>query len=142
MKFKEVTNTPQLKDAYKVRSAVFVEEQGVSAELERDVLDQASYHFVGYLDDQPVAAGRLRIIDDYGKFERICVLQDFRGLSLGKDLVLAMEYALVEKGIHTVKLNAQTHAEYFYQRLGYQTISTIFLDANMPHITMKKELLT
>ncbi|WP_112180170.1 MULTISPECIES: GNAT family N-acetyltransferase [Paraliobacillus] len=141
MNIKDVTNnSEQLKDAYTVRQEVFVEEQGVPKELEHDDLDQAAYHFVGYIDDKPVAAGRLRIMNDYGKFERICVLKSFRGKALGKDLMRAMESTLVNKSIYTAKLNAQTHAERFYQALGYRTVSDIFLDANMPHVTMEKEL--
>lgn len=142
MDIKDVTNnSKQLEDAYKVRQQVFVEEQGVPKELELDHLDQEAYHFVGYIEDKPVAAGRLRIVNNYGKFERICVLKSFRGQSLGKELMRAMESKLVNASIHIAKLNAQTHAERFYQGLGYSTVSDIFLDANMPHITMEKELI-
>lgn len=142
MKTVQALNEKQLKDAYTIRNHVFVIGQGVPAELERDELDKVALHFVGYLNDEPVAAGRMRIVDKYGKFERICVLEDYRGKSLGKKLMLAMEQALIERGIYVAKLNAQTHAESFYQALGYQTISDIFLDADMPHVTMKKRLTT
>jgi len=141
MKIVQALHDKELQDAYKVRQHVFVEGQGVPAELERDHLDVEAHHFVGYLGNQPVAAGRVRIVDDYGKFERICVLESHRGKYLGKELMLAMEQALVEKTIHTAKLNAQTHAESFYQAIGYQTVSNTFLDAGMPHVTMEKKLI-
>ncbi|GGM24612.1 N-acetyltransferase [Paraliobacillus quinghaiensis] len=141
MKIVQALNDKELQDAYTVRHHVFVEGQGVPAELERDDLDVEAHHFVGYLDNKPVAAGRVRIVDHYGKFERICVLEAYRGKSLGKELMLAIEEALVAKDIRRAKLNAQTHAESFYQALGYQTISNTFLDAGMPHVTMEKKLI-
>ena len=42
-----------------VRTAVFIEEQGVPAEIERDAHDADSIHALGLLDGQPVATGRL-----------------------------------------------------------------------------------
>jgi predicted GNAT family N-acyltransferase len=49
------------------------------------------------------------------------------------------EYAK-SKGISTLKLNAQTHAIPFYSQLGYETVSEEFMDAGIPHKTMKKSI--
>lgn len=51
-----------------------------------------------------------------------------------------MEKAIAQKGYQKAKLNAQTHAEDFYKKLEYKTVSGEFLDAGIPHITMVKEL--
>ncbi|WP_156288901.1 GNAT family N-acetyltransferase [Oceanobacillus salinisoli] len=139
MKIKVVETQEELEQAYQVRMVVFVEEQKVPEEEELDEHDQTATHFVGYDDDKAVAASRLRFVDEYGKLERICVLKEARGKSFGKELILAMEEFIKDKGYNKAKLNAQTHAEEFYAKLGYETVSGEFMDAGIPHVTMIKE---
>ncbi|UFU00593.1 GNAT family N-acetyltransferase [Radiobacillus kanasensis] len=127
-------------DAYSVRTQVFVEEQNVPPELEIDDLEDVAIHFLGYENGLPVAASRLRLVEDYGKLERICVLKEYRGKSFGKDIISRMESYIRDQGLQKSKLNAQTHAEGFYQSIGYNTISGTFMDAGIPHVTMIKEL--
>ncbi|WP_047982360.1 GNAT family N-acetyltransferase [Ornithinibacillus contaminans] len=130
-----------IQQAFQVRTTVFVEEQHVPAEEELDEHDKSAIHFVGFEGDQPIAASRLRFVESYGKLERICVLHEFRGKSYGKEIILAMEEVIKENGYTKAKLNAQTHAETFYQKLGYETVSGEFMDAGIPHVTMIKQQL-
>ncbi|WP_085992698.1 GNAT family N-acetyltransferase [Oceanobacillus senegalensis] len=139
MNVKIVETQEELEDAYHVRMVVFVNEQKVPAEEELDEYDKVATHFIGYEDNQAIAASRLRFVEEYGKLERICVLKDYRGKSYGKQLILAMEDVIKEKGYKKSKLNAQIHAEDFYKKLGYETVSREFMDAGIPHITMIKE---
>ncbi|SIS47951.1 GNAT family N-acetyltransferase [Salimicrobium flavidum] len=138
MEVRIVKTDQEKQDAYSVRRKVFMEEQGVTEEEEHDGLDEVAVHFVGYEEDKPVAAARLRVMDDYGKLERICVLEEYRGSSFGKQIILEMEEHVQKEGRDQSKLNAQTRAEGFYQSLGYETISGEFMDANIPHVTMEK----
>lgn len=140
MNTKIVNTKEELEHAYKVRMNVFVEEQNVPSEEELDELDASATHFITYDDMLPIAASRLRFVDEYGKLERICVLKDYRGKSYGKQIILEMEKVIAAKGYKKAKLNAQTHAENFYRKLGYQTVSGEFLDAGIPHVTMIKEM--
>ncbi|MFD2045372.1 GNAT family N-acetyltransferase [Ornithinibacillus salinisoli] len=140
MKVKIVETNLEKEHAFHVRTIVFVEEQNVSPEEELDQHDAEAIHFIGYEENQPIAASRLRLVDGYGKLERICVLKEYRGKSFGKQIIKSMEDVISEKGYTKVKLNAQTHAEEFYKRLGYQTVSGEFMDAGIPHVTMIKEL--
>ncbi|WP_077623026.1 GNAT family N-acetyltransferase [Sediminibacillus massiliensis] len=140
MEIKTTETDQELKEAYNVRNIVFVEEQKVPAELEIDDLEDESIHFVGYEDGGPVAASRLRFVDEYGKLERICVLKDYRGRSLGSNIIQEMEAVIKSKGYQKAKLNAQTRAVKFYESLGYRTVSGEFMDAGIPHVTMTKNL--
>ncbi|MCT2535681.1 GNAT family N-acetyltransferase [Aquibacillus koreensis] len=140
MKTNIVETDEQQKDAFAVRREVFVEEQNVPPEIEIDELENEAIHFVGYDKEKAIAAGRLRLVDDYGKLERVCVLKPYRGLSFGKQIISEMERVIKEKGYPKAKLNAQTHAEAFYLSLGYKTISDEFMDAGIPHVTMIKLL--
>lgn len=138
----EIVETPEeRKHAFHVRTVVFVEEQKVPEEEELDQFDETAIHFVGYKDNQPIAASRLRFVGEYGKLERICVLKEYRGKSFGKDMIQAMENIIKKNGYTKAKLNAQTHAEDFYKKLGFKTVSGEFLDAGIPHVTMIKEQL-
>lgn len=140
MNVKIVESEEELQQAYDIRMVVFVEEQNVPPEEEIDDLEGSAIHFIGYDHENPVAASRLRFVEEYGKLERICVLKEARGKSFGKEIIQAMEKVVQEKGFKKAKLNAQTHAEGFYQKLGYHTISGEFMDAGIPHVTMTKEL--
>jgi predicted GNAT family N-acyltransferase len=128
-------------DAVSVRRAVFVEEQHVPKEEEIDEFENEATHFVLYDGERAVGAGRFRTIDGIGKIERICVLPDYRNRGAGRLIMENIEQFARENGIAKTKLNAQTHAERFYEKLGYKTVSDIFMDAGIPHVTMIKQLL-
>jgi predicted GNAT family N-acyltransferase len=135
-----VSNKNEFEDALKVRREVFIVEQQVPEEEEIDQYEDECTHVVMYDDGKPVAAGRLRNYEGVGKMERICVLASHRKHGLGKKVMDQLEGLAKEKGFKKVKLNAQTHAEGFYEKIGYQTISDIFMDAGIPHVTMIKEI--
>lgn len=133
--------TPEEKQlAYDVRTTVFVHEQNVPPEVEIDEFDEEALHLIGYENDMPIAASRVRFVDQYGKLERICVLKNQRGKSYGAELIRTMEDVIRKEGYEKSKLNAQTHAIDFYQRLGYDIVSGEFMDAGIPHVTMTKTL--
>ncbi|MGR9050807.1 GNAT family N-acetyltransferase [Halobacillus faecis] len=136
----KVRNKQQKDDAFYVRRVVFVEEQHVPLEIEIDEFDDTAIHFVGYVGNQPVAASRLRFVHGFGKLERICVMKEYRGRSLGKQIIESMEEVIRDYAFDKAKLNAQTQAEAFYESLGYLTISDPFIDAGIPHVTMVKKL--
>lgn len=135
-----VQTDEQLRDAFSVRKRVFVEEQHVSAEEEYDEFEETSKHIVIYDKDIPVGAGRFRIVDGIGKMERICVLSSHRKKGIGKIIIDALEAYAKEESLAKLKLHAQTQAESFYKKLGYQTVSDVFIEADIPHVVMIKEL--
>lgn len=133
-----VTTNEQLEDAFKVRRLVFVEEQQVPEEEEIDQYDDECTHFVLYDQELPIGAGRFRNIDGIGKVERICVLSQSRGTGAGKLIMDKIEQYAKQNNYSALKLNAQTQAIPFYDKLGYEIISEEFMDAGIPHRTMKK----
>ncbi|MCT8140368.1 GNAT family N-acetyltransferase [Anaerobacillus sp. CMMVII] len=133
-----VNNESQLRDAYSVRVKVFVDEQQVPPEEEIDDFEASSTHFVVYDKGKPIGAGRLRELDGYAKVERICIDKEYRSLGIGKLLMEAIEKEAKQQGFCKFKLNAQIQATDFYRKLGYEVCSDEFLDAGIPHVTMKK----
>jgi predicted GNAT family N-acyltransferase len=138
---KLVSTKQEYEDALNVRKIVFVDEQNVPIEEEIDQYEDDCYHFITYNNDEPIAAGRLRKIQDGGKVERICVLKPYRKQGVGKLIMDAIEKKAEQLNISPLYLNAQTHAKHFYTNLNYKVISDIFMDAGIPHITMKKDTL-
>lgn len=134
------TTEDQLQDAFSIRKAVFVEEQKVPIELEIDEFEDQSTHFVLYDGLTPVGAGRFRILDQIGKVERICILSSHRGNGSGKLIMQSIEKFATIQNIKTLKLNAQTYAIPFYEKLGYKVVSDEFLDAGIPHKAMVKTI--
>ena len=141
MDIKIVTNEEELQQAYQVRKIVFVDEQKVPVEEEIDHLEEESTHFLVMNEhDEPIGAGRFRIVDNYGKVERICVLPQARSTGVGRSLMEAIEQHALSQGLEITKRNAQVQAIPLYKSLGYGIISEEFLDAGIPHRTMKKQL--
>jgi predicted GNAT family N-acyltransferase len=130
-----------LADAFAVRRAVFVEEQGVSETEEMDGRDEAARHVVAYDGDRPVGTARLRIPDpDVGKAERVAVRQSHRDRGVGTALMDELETWATERGVETMTLHAQTRVEGFYERLGYETTSGVFQEAGIDHVEMHKQM--
>lgn len=140
MEVRRVVSEEDLKNALKIRKAVFVKEQGVPIEVERDGKDSYSNHVIVYHEGKAVATGRLRTVDDAAKLERICVMPEFRMQGFGKVVVKALEDIAIEKGIKKLKLHGQTHAVKFYEKLGYIKNSDEFLEESIPHYLMIKNI--
>ncbi|MFD1204621.1 GNAT family N-acetyltransferase [Sporosarcina contaminans] len=145
MKVEKIITDHDLQKAFHIRKEVFVKEQGVPLEDEFDEFDVLSNrcdHLLAYFNDEPVGTGRIKILEGYGKLERICILKPYRKFGIGKVMITALEEIAKEKGMLRVILHGQTQAEGFYQKLGYETASEIFMEDGIPHVLMSKDLLS
>jgi predicted GNAT family N-acyltransferase len=126
---------------YALRHAVFVVEQGVPAELERDELDDEAFHLVALVGDRCVATGRLvRLAGGVGRVGRMAIAAGFRRRGVG-DLVLAgLEARAKEEGLSELVLHAQLYVERFYLRHGYARVGGVFEEAGVDHVAMRKRL--
>ncbi|WP_210364536.1 GNAT family N-acetyltransferase [Bacillus sp. REN3] len=140
MEVRIVSTEQEREDAFDVRRIVFIGEQDVPEEEEIDEYEDDAVHFVLYDGEKPAGAGRFRILEGIGKVERICVLKSNRKSGAGVAIMKKIEDYAKEQGVSVLKLNAQTHAIPFYSKLGYETVSEEFLDAGIPHKTMKKSI--
>lgn len=128
-------------DAYDVRFAVFVEEQGVDPDIEIDEHEEEATHFVAYADHEPVGAARLREPESgVGKVERLAVLQSHRGEGLGRQLMETVEAEAEREGLEQLILHGQLRVADFYEHLGYEQVSDEFEEAGIPHVEMEKSI--
>ncbi|MFJ3054750.1 GNAT family N-acetyltransferase [Herbaspirillum sp. NPDC087042] len=124
--------------AQPIRFEVFVDEQKVPAEIELDEMDALCIHAVAYDEaGQPLATGRL--LPD-GHIGRMAVRRAGRGQGVGGAVLQALIQAARERGDREVVLNAQTHAAPFYARHGFVREGEEFMEAGIPHITMRASL--
>lgn len=132
---KGLTNSP---DARVIRQSVFVEEQGF--EYEFDDIDETALHLVLYDEnDNPCATGLL-FFDGCMKIGRIAVMKEYRGQSLGSEVIAILEEKALELGANHIELSAQIQAKDFYKKLGYTEIGEIYKEEFCPHIKMFKDL--
>ena len=140
MVVKLVDNEDELKQVFAIRTEVFVDEQGVAVEAELDEHEASCQHVLVYYEGVPAGTGRLRIVDERAKLERICVLAKYRKYGLGKVIVQKLEELAQTGGHKKLKLHGQTHAEGFYKSLGYLPASDIFMEEDIPHLLFLKEI--
>lgn len=128
--------------ASEVRKAVFIEEQGISPEIELDALDATAVHAVAFNRfDMPVATGRL-LQDGPGeaRIGRMAVTRVLRGQRWGRGILDALVNAARQRGDDKVILHAQCSAEGFYLRSGFEVVGEPYEEAGIAHITMQKAL--
>ncbi|PWV90573.1 putative GNAT family N-acyltransferase [Paenibacillus cellulosilyticus] len=135
-----VQSDQELNEVYSIRKKVFVDEQGVSEEEEYDEHEQSAAHVLATYNGQPAGAGRVRLLDNVAKLERICVLPEYRKFGVGAAVTTALEVEGKRLGAQKAKLHGQTQAAPFYTKLGYETVSDIFHEAGIPHVVMTKKL--
>ncbi|TAK64452.1 MAG: GNAT family N-acetyltransferase [Dehalococcoidia bacterium] len=130
----------QIEDAFAVRVAVFVDEQGIPRSEELDELDATAVHCVAYDGGVPIGAGRLLHGDGYAKIGRMAVLAAHRGVGVGGMVLQALEREGVVRGSRHFKLSAQVTARAFYERHGYTAVGDVYDEVDIPHIAMEKRV--
>ena len=130
------------REASAIRTAVFVEEQRIPAEMEWDVADASCVHAVAYNRlGLPLATGRLlQHVPGVAKIGRMAVSQGLRGSGVGRHVLDALMKAARARGDREVLLHAQTSAAPFYLRSGFAPRGPQFEEAGIPHIEMVRTL--
>ncbi|QUL57813.1 GNAT family N-acetyltransferase [Paenibacillus tritici] len=142
MRIEYVKDDAGMQKAFSIRREVFVEEQGVPLADEFDQYETQAEHILLFQEDadSPVGTARLRAVDGWAKLERICLLAPHRKSGLGSLIIGSLEKMAAERGLRQAKLHGQKQAEGFYQKLGYETASDVFMEDGIPHVLMVKDL--
>lgn len=132
------------RDARHIRTAVFIEEQGIPMQMEWDEADPdpACVHAVAYNRfGQPLATGRLlEHVPGVAKIGRMAVSQAMRGSGVGRAVLDALMKTARERGYREAVLHAQTSASAFYSRAGFVARGAMFEEVGIPHIEMVRVL--
>lgn len=152
-------------DAFEVRRAVFIEEQGY--ENEYDGIDDAAgcIHVTAYVDGELAGCARTFSHEteravvpeahalpacnlDGGANDaqmyllgRVAVLPEHRRSGVAGALISAAEEAARAAGARVMKLHAQEYVRALYEKHGYEQISEVdYEDEGQPHLWMAKRL--
>jgi ElaA protein len=122
----------------RLRVSIFVVEQNAAYE-ELDGLDllDTTRHFWLESDPESGPIACLRLLEESNGFRigRVCTVKQQRGQGLSRRL---MEAALAEVGSAASVLEAQVQAQGFYAGFGYVPEGEIYLEDDIPHITMRR----
>ena len=121
-----------------VRIAVFVVEQGVPEDIERDAFDAVSRHAIAR-DEAGAVVATGRLLPD-GHIGRMAVAAPLRGKGVGGAVLEALVAEAARAGLAEVALNAQVHALAFYRRHGFVEYGEVFMEAGIPHRAMRRTL--
>lgn len=123
--------------AWKLRKKVFIQEQKVPEEIERDEVDFYAWHIVLLDESNPLATGRLFKIDS-GTYSigRVAVEKGHRGRGFGKQIMRGLLLKAWALDAKRVELHSQVHAKDFYEALGFEVRGETYLEAGIEHVTM------
>lgn len=130
------------RDARKIRTEVFVQEQRIPAEMEWDAADASCIHAVAYNRfGVALATGRLlQHVPGVAKIGRMAVSRVMRGSGVGRHVLEALMKAARARGDREVLLHAQASAANFYARAGFSPRGPEFDEAGIPHVEMVRAL--
>jgi predicted GNAT family N-acyltransferase len=136
----EITERPQMEQAWAIRRIVFIEEQHVPEEIEMDADDAHAFHAVALDGNRPVGCGRMVAHDGYVKIGRMAVLRERRGEGIGRSILTFLMQHAKRQGFSRAVLHAQLSAEGFYLKNGYIPEGEVFEEAGITHRRMFSEL--
>ncbi|MBI3035577.1 GNAT family N-acetyltransferase [Candidatus Woesearchaeota archaeon] len=136
IKVRLAKNKKELMMVFKIRKIVFIKEQNVSKNIERDEFDKTAKHFALYYKNRPVGCARIRFINRKAKLERIAVLKEYRGKGFGKIIVDYLIKYCKKKKMKKIFMNAQYYLKDYYKKLGFKPKGIIFEEAGIKHIKM------
>jgi len=127
------------RQAAALRVAVFVEEQGVSRDLEMDEYDVIATHFVAIEEGRVLGTLRVVIKEKAApaKIGRVAVAKDFRGQGIGAAMMSMAISHFLSEGVKHFVLTAQLPVIGFYEKLGFVAEGGVFEEAGIPHRTMR-----
>ncbi len=134
--------------ALAIREVVFIEEQAVPQDIERDDQDETAFHVLAMQGGHAVGTGRLVTTQappdgekgKWGRIGRMAVLASHRKGGVGRLILEALEQHAHSQGLDGIVLHAQVMSKGFYEREGYEPFGGVFDEAGMPHVRMSKSL--
>ncbi|NLS63072.1 GNAT family N-acetyltransferase [Lactiplantibacillus plantarum] len=128
--------TTQLHDIYQLRAKTFIKEQDRSYQ-DPDDTDLDAHHVFAYDQGQLVAYARIYEHAGVVSFGRITTDSCYRGTGLGKQLMNhVMAILKVHYSAATIEIDAQTHAQKFYEKFGLIAEGQPYIDLGAEVIKM------
>lgn len=134
------SSSSEVDEALELRRRVFVGQQGVTLEADRDGLDATAVHVVAVAEGRVVGTCRLVFDDGLARLGRMAVEDAMRGRGLGAAILEEAEAQARAAGASRIRLHAQLAAQSLYARGGFEAKGIEFMEEGIPHVTMEKRL--
>jgi predicted GNAT family N-acyltransferase len=136
-----VASAADMPEVAALRTRVFVDEQGVPPEIERDDADATAVHVLSRdMAGRVVATGRLVLRGTTAGIGRMAADAAVRGQGHGSAVLAELHRQAVQRGVTEIELPAQLPARAFYERAGYTAVGEVYEEAGIAHITMRRRL--
>ena len=123
-----------------LRVEVFIIEQNCFYQ-ELDYKDFSATHIYA-IDEHDQVIAYLRVLDagisyDEVSIGRVVVSPKFRSQNLGRELMLkGINHVKTQFGDVPIRISAQAYLIDFYKSLGFESVSEIYLEDDIPHVEM------
>lgn len=140
--FNELT-TAELYEILKLRVEVFVVEQNCPYQ-DLDDKDQSAYHM--FLEDNGEVVAVLRILPENVSYRemaigRLIVKKSYRGKGISRKMMKrAMEFITKDLGKEKIRISGQAYLSDFYQNLGFEKVSEMYLEDGIEHFEFLYEI--
>lgn len=142
-KFNELT-VDDMYEIAKSRFEVFVCEQEITEEQDFDDRDKECHHVVLKENGRVVAYSRIvpkGVGYDYTSIGRVLVLQSHRKKGIAQEMMKScLKFIKENVDEKTVVVSAQLYVKDLYESVGFEVISEVYDEVNIPHVKMKIEL--
>ncbi len=134
-------NSPWVLQMYALRQQELRLPLGLHLYKEDLLSEQSQLHFIGYEQDEIVTCLQLVKIDNKAlKLRQMATYKMHQGKGKGKQLVKYAELWAKENGYEKIELHARKVAQGFYEKQGYKKVGEEFLEVEIPHYKMVKDL--
>jgi putative N-acetyltransferase (TIGR04045 family) len=132
------SNIDEFAGHFRVRHEVFVQEQGLFEETDRDRWDDTALHVVAVVEGDVVGAVRLYQLDEAGLWQgdRLSVSGDARKVGAGGPLVRFAVATAGELGGHLMIARIQAPIVPLFRRLGWERVGGLIDYCGIAHQRM------
>jgi len=137
-KFKELKGEETYK-ILKIRNEIFIVEQ-LCAYLDCDGKDIEAYHL--FLKDNKEIVAYLRILKKGVSYDeisigRVLVHKNYRRKGIAKEMMKkAINFIEDSLNEREIRIEAQVYLIHFYKSFGFEEVSNMYLEDDIPHIEM------
>jgi len=141
MAVKVAQNMEDLMQAFAVRAAVYMCEQGSPYAEEFDGNDFTATHIIGTVGPEPAAAMRIRYFADFAKLERMAVRKEFRRSGITPDVIHFAVELCRRKGFRKLYGHAQERLVPYWERHGFKSMAKpAFVFSDHKYVEIERDL--
>lgn len=134
-------SSPEYKETLQLREDVMRKLLGLLLSEEDVRHDDKKIHIGGYYNSELICACSLKIIHHkISHIYSVCVKQEFQNKGVGQQLIrFAEEYAKLQ-GVKRLYVEGRKSAKNFYQKCGFSSCGSEYVDMNILHQDMRKDI--